>query len=110
GIRPPQMAVTGSQHQAARACRTAPGRFSGTQLRRHPAPTPSVRSTTANRPQPGPAVIHLDTEHPILHVQPNSAIEQDDFVKLANAVDPHIEATGGLPVSSSKPRPSLDGR
>jgi len=29
-------------------------------------------------------------------VQPKSAIEQDDFVKLANAVDPHIEATGGL--------------
>ena len=41
-------------------------------------------------------MIHLDTEHPILHVQPKSAIEQDDFVKLANAVDPHIEATGGL--------------
>jgi len=53
---------------------------------------------------------NLDTEHSILHVQPKSAIEQDDFVKLANAVDPHIEATGGLPVSSSKPRPSLDGR
>ena len=53
---------------------------------------------------------HLDTEHSILHVQPKSALEQDDFVKLANAVDPHIEATGGLPVSSSKPRPSLDGR
>jgi hypothetical protein len=39
---------------------------------------------------------HLDTEHSILHVQPKSAIEQDDFVKLAKAVDPHIEATGGL--------------
>jgi hypothetical protein len=38
----------------------------------------------------------LDTEHSILHVQPKSAIEQDDFVKLASAVDPHIEATGGL--------------
>src|SRR6476659_7856556 len=38
----------------------------------------------------------LDTEHSILHVQPESAIEQDDFVKLAKAVDPHIEATGGL--------------
>ena len=38
----------------------------------------------------------LDTEHSILHVQPKSAIEQDDFTKLANAVDPHIEATGGL--------------
>ena len=39
---------------------------------------------------------HLDTEHSILHVQPKSAIENDDFVKLAKAVDPHIEATGGL--------------
>ena len=38
----------------------------------------------------------LDTEHSILHVQPKSALEQDDFVKLAKAVDPHIEATGGL--------------
>jgi hypothetical protein len=39
---------------------------------------------------------NLDTEHSILHVQPKSAIEQDDFVKRAKAVDPHIEATGGL--------------
>ena len=39
---------------------------------------------------------NLDTEHSILHVQPKSAIEQDDFGKLAKAVDPHIEATGGL--------------
>ena len=38
----------------------------------------------------------LDTEHSILHVQPKSAIERDDFVKLAEAVDPHIEATPGL--------------
>jgi hypothetical protein len=38
----------------------------------------------------------LDAEHSILHLQPKSAIEQDDFVKLAKAVDPHIEATGGL--------------
>jgi monoamine oxidase len=38
----------------------------------------------------------LDTEHSILHVQPKSAILQDDFTKLAKAVDPHIEATGGL--------------
>jgi SpoIIAA-like len=38
----------------------------------------------------------IDAEHSILHVQPKSAIEQDDFVKLAKAVDPHIEATGGL--------------
>ena len=39
---------------------------------------------------------NLDTEHSILHVQPKSAIEQDDFVKVEKAVDPHIEATGGL--------------
>ena len=39
---------------------------------------------------------NLDTEHSILHVQPKSPLEQDDFVKLAKAVDPHIEATGGL--------------
>ena len=38
----------------------------------------------------------LDAEHSILHVQPKSAIEKDDFVKLAKAVDLHIEATGGL--------------
>ena len=38
----------------------------------------------------------LDTEHSILLVQPKSAIEQDDFVNLAKAIDPHIEATGGL--------------
>src|ERR1700750_883654 len=38
----------------------------------------------------------LDTEHSILHVQPKSALEQDDFVKLAEAGDPQIEATGGL--------------
>ena len=29
-------------------------------------------------------------------MQPKSAIEQDDFVNLAKAIDPHIEATGGL--------------
>jgi hypothetical protein len=38
----------------------------------------------------------LDTEHSILHLQPKSAIEQDDFVKIAKAVDPQIEATGDL--------------
>ena len=29
-------------------------------------------------------------------MQPKSPLEQDDFVKLAKAVDPYIEATGGL--------------
>jgi stage II sporulation SpoAA-like protein len=38
----------------------------------------------------------LDKEHSILHVQPKSAIAQDDFTKIAEAVDPHIEATGDL--------------
>ena len=38
----------------------------------------------------------LDSEHSILRVQPKAAIERDDFVNLAKAVDPHIEATGGL--------------
>ena len=38
----------------------------------------------------------LDTQSSILHVQPKSAIEQDDSVKLAKAVAPHIEATGGF--------------
>jgi hypothetical protein len=52
----------------------------------------------------------LDTEHSILHVQPKSAIEQDDFVKIAKAVDPHIEATVVWLASSSKLRPSPDGR
>ena len=53
---------------------------------------------------------NLDTEHSILLVQPKSAIEQDDFVKLAKAVDPHIEATAVWLVSSSKLRGSPDGR
>jgi hypothetical protein len=38
----------------------------------------------------------LDSEHSILHVQPKSPLEQNDFVKIAKAVDPYIEATGGL--------------
>ena len=52
----------------------------------------------------------LDTEHSILHVQPKSAIEQDDFVKLAKAVDPHIEATGGLAGLIIETPGSRDGR
>ncbi|BBX82649.1 hypothetical protein MAUB_05220 [Mycolicibacterium aubagnense] len=38
----------------------------------------------------------LDKEHSILHVEPKSSLEQDDFVKLAQVVDPYIESTGGL--------------
>ncbi|MEB3971021.1 STAS/SEC14 domain-containing protein [Mycobacterium ulcerans] len=38
----------------------------------------------------------LDTEHCILHVRPETALDKEDFVKLAEVVDPHIEATGDL--------------
>ena len=38
----------------------------------------------------------LDTENSIVVVRPKSALKKDDFTKLANAVDPHIEATGDL--------------
>ncbi len=47
----------------------------------------------------------LDAENSILHVQPESAIARDDFVKIAAAVDPHIDATGdlaGLVVEAAK--------
>lgn len=39
---------------------------------------------------------HLDTENSILHVRPTSALEQSDFAKLAERVDPYIETSGGL--------------
>lgn len=38
----------------------------------------------------------LDTENSIVLVRPKSALEKDDFTKLANAVDQHIEAAGDL--------------
>ena len=38
----------------------------------------------------------LDTTQSILYVRPKSALEQADFVKLAERVDPYIEASGGL--------------
>ncbi len=38
----------------------------------------------------------LDTEHSILEVRPESALDKDDFVELAKAVDPQIEAHGDL--------------
>lgn len=38
----------------------------------------------------------LDAEHSILQVQPKSALDKQDFVELAKAVDPQIEATGDL--------------
>jgi len=38
----------------------------------------------------------LDTAHSILLVRPESALSKDDFVQLAKAVDPQIEASGDL--------------
>jgi hypothetical protein len=38
----------------------------------------------------------LDTAHAVLYVRPKSALEQADFVKLAQTVDPYIEAHGSL--------------
>jgi hypothetical protein len=38
----------------------------------------------------------LDKEHSILLVRPQSALDKDDFVELAKAVDPQIEANGDL--------------
>jgi len=38
----------------------------------------------------------LDTAHSIVVVRPQSRLDTDDFVKLGKAVDPLIEATGGL--------------
>jgi len=39
---------------------------------------------------------NLDAAHSILYMRPTSALAAEDFVKIAEAVDPHIEATGGL--------------
>ena len=38
----------------------------------------------------------LDAENAILYLQPQSALEKDDFVQLAKTADPFIEKTGGL--------------
>ncbi|CAN5665752.1 hypothetical protein BH09ACT8_BH09ACT8_15340 [soil metagenome] len=38
----------------------------------------------------------LDKEHSVLLLEPKSPLEQEDFGKLAQVVDPYIEATGGL--------------
>lgn len=38
----------------------------------------------------------LDKEHSILEVRPKSALDKNDFVELAKAVDPQIEANGDL--------------
>ena len=39
---------------------------------------------------------HLDTATGILHLQPKGALEKEDFVKLAQTVDPYIEKQGQL--------------
>lgn len=38
----------------------------------------------------------LDAERSILHIQPQSSLEQADFEQLAKAVDPYIAAAGDL--------------
>lgn len=38
----------------------------------------------------------LDEARSVLHVRPLSALAAGDFVMLANAVDPYLNATGGL--------------
>ena len=38
----------------------------------------------------------LDTANGILHIQPRSSLEQADFERLAQAVDPFIAETGDL--------------
>lgn len=38
----------------------------------------------------------LDTAQSILYVRPKSALEQADFVKLTEEVDPYLESSGGL--------------
>lgn len=47
----------------------------------------------------------LDTDASVLLVRPESALDKDDFVHLAQVVDPHIEAHGdlnGLIISAPK--------
>jgi hypothetical protein len=38
----------------------------------------------------------FDAANSVLHLRPTSALSADDFATLAQVVDPHIEATGGL--------------
>ncbi|RUP01229.1 MAG: STAS/SEC14 domain-containing protein [Mycobacterium sp.] len=47
----------------------------------------------------------LDAASSVLLVRPESALDKDDFVRLAKVVDPHIEANGdlnGLIISAAK--------
>ena len=38
----------------------------------------------------------VDAQHSIVHLRPKAALTKEDFAVLAKAVDPHIEAKGGL--------------
>lgn len=38
----------------------------------------------------------LDTTRSILHVRPQSPLTEDDFVQLANSIDPYLEKTESL--------------
>lgn len=38
----------------------------------------------------------VDKEHSVVVIQPHSRLDKEDFVKLAEAVDPQIEASGEL--------------
>lgn len=39
---------------------------------------------------------HLDEENAILHIQPRSSLEKEDFEELVRTVDPFIAGTGDL--------------
>jgi hypothetical protein len=39
---------------------------------------------------------NLDTAHSILHIRAKSALQENDFVKLAQEVDPYIRVSGRL--------------
>ena len=42
----------------------------------------------------------LDTTHSVLYLQLKSALEQEDFVKVAKIVDPTLKRPASLPASS----------
>jgi hypothetical protein len=38
----------------------------------------------------------LDASHSVLYLRPRAALDKNDFVLLAKAIDPYIEKSGGL--------------
>ncbi|MEE6138195.1 STAS/SEC14 domain-containing protein [Mycobacterium sp. 050128] len=58
--------------------------------------SPSSATNTAIIEEPGMIEYDLDKEHSILEVRPKAALDKQDFVALAQAVDPLIEAHGDL--------------